>query len=31
VALVNPCLAPSPGGAALAVLAGTWSISPRRS
>ena len=31
VALVNPWLALIPGGAALAVLAGTWSISPRRS
>jgi ABC-2 type transport system permease protein len=31
VALVNPWLAVIPGGAALAVLAGTWSISPRRS
>lgn len=28
--LVNPWLALIPGGAALAVLAGTWSISPRR-
>jgi ABC-2 type transport system permease protein len=31
VALVNPWLALIPGAAALAVLAGTWSISPRRS
>jgi ABC-2 type transport system permease protein len=30
VALVNPWLAIIPGGAALAVLAGAWSISPRR-
>jgi ABC-2 type transport system permease protein len=31
VALMNPWLALLPGAAALAVLAGTWSISPRRS
>jgi ABC-2 type transport system permease protein len=31
VALVNPRLALIPGGVALAVLAGAWSISPRRS
>jgi ABC-2 type transport system permease protein len=30
VALINPWLAIIPGGAALAVLAGAWSISPRR-
>jgi ABC-2 type transport system permease protein len=30
LALVNPWLALIPGGAALAVLAGAWSISPRR-
>jgi ABC-2 type transport system permease protein len=30
VALINPWLAVIPGGVALAVLAGTWSISPRR-
>jgi ABC-2 type transport system permease protein len=31
VALVNPWLALIPGGAALGVLAGAWTISPRRS
>jgi ABC-2 type transport system permease protein len=30
VALINPWLAIVPGGAALAVLAGAWSVSPRR-
>jgi ABC-2 type transport system permease protein len=30
VALINPWLAVIPGGVAFAVLAGTWSISPRR-